>query len=141
VAKSPAWSPHHGQGQAPAAVPSRLLARPAKEATQEGREGKARKPATRGSGGQQQRAADGSARTQAIIPWLPLGLAPWTDGQIQGCESIPVLERRIVALEQHQVDLGMVCWLVEDELACCRKRVRQLKDEKRRPPSKPRRPR
>ena len=78
------------------------------------------------------RAAEGSTRTQAIIPRLPLGLAPWTDGQIQGCESIAALERRAAALEDFLVDLGLGCWRVEDEQKLCLKRAKALRAEKRR---------
>jgi hypothetical protein len=93
----------------------------------------------------QQRAADGSARTQAIISRRPAGLSPWTDARIRECKSIPTLEARAAALEEFLVDLGLVCWSVEDEQKMCLKRAktllaeaRRVKAAKRRPPRKPR---
>jgi hypothetical protein len=115
---------------APAKRAGKKASKPAGKATQAGK-----------------RAADGSTRTQAIMPRLPAGPPAWSDSQIRKCDSIAQLDARIASLEDFEIDLGLVCWSVEDELAACRKRIKEIRAEKkrvkvkaakkRRPPSKP----
>jgi hypothetical protein len=90
-------------------------------------------------------AADGSTRTKVEIPVVPPGMSVWSREQIAACQSIPTLEARVQAMEEHLVDLGLTCEMAEDQQRACQKRLTQLRAEarrvkvaKRRPPRKPR---
>jgi hypothetical protein len=106
---------------------------------------KARKPKAAQAAGkeavQPQRTADGSTETRRPIPVVPVGMTSWSPERIAKCNSVETLQARVLALEEHEIEIGLAVERLEDELKATQKRLKQLRDEKKRSPRKPRRPR